>query len=54
MPKATEEEIQQAAENLRDYLKVMYGIFLERERKAALAIEKSCARNRRKAQKNIC
>ena len=31
MPKASEEEIQQAAQNLSDYLKVVYEIFLERE-----------------------
>lgn len=34
MPNASEEEIIQAAENLRAYLKVLYGIFLEREAKA--------------------
>jgi hypothetical protein len=34
MPKASEEEIQQAAENLRAYIKVLYDIFLEREAKA--------------------
>lgn len=33
MPKASEEEIQHAAENLRAYIKVLYDIFLEREAK---------------------
>lgn len=31
MPGATKEEIIEASENLRSYLKILYGIFLERE-----------------------
>jgi len=34
MPNASEQEIEQAAENLRAYLKLLYEIFLEREAKA--------------------
>lgn len=34
MPHASEQEIEQAAENLRAYLKVLYEVFLEREAKA--------------------
>jgi hypothetical protein len=34
MPNSTEQEIEQAAENLRAYLKLLYEIFLEREAKA--------------------
>ena len=47
---ATEKEIVEASENLRQYLLVLYDIGLERESKAALVIETSCSRNRRKRQ----
>lgn len=33
MPDASEEEILEASENLRGYLKILYGLFLEQEAK---------------------
>lgn len=36
MPSASEEEIVEASENFRTYLKILYGLFLEHEAKLLL------------------